>query len=104
MTELESLFDSLWHDYAYRLCPSALKVHEILARDGRPIVNDHIALRTFASPQVGLDKLAKHFIALGYRQGKEIGRGESREKEETKREKRKQARKGQERNEKKKKQ
>ncbi len=68
MTELESLFDSLWHDYAYRLCPSALKVHEILARDGRPTVNDHIALRTFASPQVGLDKLAKHFIALGYRQ------------------------------------
>ena len=33
---------------------------------GKPIINDHIALRTFNIAKVNLDVLAKHFTSLGY--------------------------------------
>ncbi|ODP96719.1 MULTISPECIES: DUF1338 domain-containing protein [Salinivibrio] len=65
MDSCQALFDRLWQDYTQRLCPSAQKVHGLL-EEGQPLINDHIALRTFALPNVGLDKLARPFIALGY--------------------------------------
>ncbi len=34
----------------------------------RPIVNDHVAFRTYNLPKLGLEKLAAHFLALGYEQ------------------------------------
>ncbi|WP_188008768.1 DUF1338 domain-containing protein [Grimontia hollisae] len=65
MERVQALFDGLWQDYITRLCPSAAKVHALL-EEGAPLLNDHIALRTFALPKVGLDRLAAPFIAIGY--------------------------------------
>ncbi|NAW59199.1 MULTISPECIES: DUF1338 domain-containing protein [unclassified Vibrio] len=59
------LFQSLWNDYIHRLCPSADKVHQLLQED-EPLINDHIALRTFNVAPLGIDTLAKPFLALGY--------------------------------------
>lgn len=61
----EALFDLLWNDYSHRLCPSALKVQALLQEDA-PLINDHIAIRTFNLSPVRLEILAHHFIALGY--------------------------------------
>ncbi|WP_434358100.1 DUF1338 domain-containing protein [Parasalinivibrio latis] len=65
MDYVNALFAELWRDYTRRLCPSAAKVHALL-QEGQPLLNDHIALRTFNLPKVGLDRLAAPFIALGY--------------------------------------
>lgn len=62
---VEQLFEHLWQDYTTRLCPSAAKVQKLLA-GSEALLNDHIALRTFNLPQVGLDRLAAPFIAIGY--------------------------------------
>ncbi|KLV07509.1 succinyldiaminopimelate aminotransferase [Photobacterium aquae] len=65
MERVEQLFNGLWQDYVTRLCPSALQIHDLLAEE-EPLHNDHIALRTFNLPMVGLDRLAAPFIAIGY--------------------------------------
>lgn len=44
------------------------KVHQILG-EGHPIVNDHVAFRTFDISPVGLEVLAQHFLDLGYKEG-----------------------------------
>ncbi len=58
------LFDKLWDQYL-AVTPSAQKIHQLLAADDE-IINDHIALRTFNLPEVGLAVLAKPFLELGY--------------------------------------
>jgi hypothetical protein len=60
------LFESLWQDYIQRLCPSAAKVHQLLQED-EPLINDHIALRTFNVAPLGIETLAKPFLAVGYK-------------------------------------
>ncbi|ENY73128.1 hypothetical protein G114_04163 [Aeromonas diversa CDC 2478-85] len=62
--DIETLFGHLWDNYI-KVTPSAHKVHALLG-GGEPIVNDHVAFRTFNLPKVGLEKLAAHFLALGY--------------------------------------
>lgn len=61
------LFQSLWNDYIQRLCPEADRVHELL-EEGESLINDHIALRTFSNAPLGIETLAKPFIALGYKE------------------------------------
>ncbi|GAB3013168.1 DUF1338 domain-containing protein [Bowmanella dokdonensis] len=61
---VETLFASLWQDYV-AMTPSAQKVHQLLG-DGDELINDHVAFRTFNIEKVNLDKLAAHFLALGY--------------------------------------
>ncbi|MBC3767600.1 DUF1338 domain-containing protein [Neptunicella marina] len=61
---IDTLFTHLWQDYI-AITPSAEKVHQLLGK-GDDIINDHIALRTFNLEKVALDKLAAHFLALGY--------------------------------------
>lgn len=67
---VNDLFDGLWQDYL-NITPSAAKIHTLLADKtaNKHIVNDHIALRTFALPGLGLEKLAAHFLSLGYVHG-----------------------------------
>ena len=65
-TSVEELFEALWQHYL-TVTPSALKIHDLLG-GGKAIVNDHVAFRTFNHPKLGLDKLAAHFLALGYEQ------------------------------------
>lgn len=65
---VNELFDNLWQDYL-TVTPSAKKIHQLLGSTQQDdIVNDHIALRTFNLPKVGLDKLAAHFEAVGYKE------------------------------------
>ena len=65
--QVEQLFENLWQDYLSRT-PSAEKVHKILG-EGHPIINDHVAFRTFDIAPVGLEVLAQHFLDLGYKEG-----------------------------------
>ncbi|MGF1724582.1 DUF1338 domain-containing protein [Photobacterium nomapromontoriensis] len=66
MERVAQLFEGLWQDYVQRLCPSAAQIHDLLTEE-EPLYNDHIALRTFNLPAVGLDRLAAPFIAIGYK-------------------------------------
>ncbi|HEY9121047.1 MAG TPA: DUF1338 domain-containing protein [Marinobacter sp.] len=70
-TDRDTLFDRLWDNYC-EVTPSAADIHRLLDdTQGGEIVNDHIALRTYNLEKVNLDKLAAHFLALGYREGGE---------------------------------
>ncbi|WP_104402767.1 DUF1338 domain-containing protein [Vibrio penaeicida] len=62
----ENLFASLWQDYINRLCPSALKVHDLLQED-EALINDHIALRTFGIEPLGIETLARPLLEVGYK-------------------------------------
>ena len=59
------LFDVLWQAYV-ELCPDAAPIHALLAARGETVVNDHIALRTFDDPRIGLAVLAASVTAQGY--------------------------------------
>jgi len=61
----DTLFQSLWQDYIQRLCPSAKTIHQLLTEE-QALINDHIALRTFALEPIGIDTLARPFLQLGY--------------------------------------
>lgn len=66
-TQIDTLFANLWQDYL-AITPSAQKVHELLGEidNNDTIINDHVAFRTFNIDKINLDKLAAHFLALGY--------------------------------------
>ncbi|MCF2947617.1 DUF1338 domain-containing protein [Paraglaciecola aquimarina] len=71
-TQINELFSHLWQDYL-AITPSAQKIHALLnqlefsdVETQGQLINDHIALRTFNIEKINLDKLAEHFIALGY--------------------------------------
>lgn len=67
-SEVRELFNRLWDNYI-EVTPSAKKVHELLgSSQGDDVINDHIALRTFNLEKVGIEKLAQHFKALGYKE------------------------------------
>lgn len=71
-TSTDKLFNHLWQDYL-AITPSAKKIHKLLdsfesvhTNNATQLVNDHIALRTFDIEHINLEKLAAHFLALGY--------------------------------------
>jgi len=65
-TDVNTLF--LWKNYL-NVTPSADKIHDLLGSTQKDdIINDHIALRTFNIEKVGLEKLAAHFLAIGYKE------------------------------------
>lgn len=66
MPSLDTLLDRLWSDY--RGCnPQVGQIHQLLRARGERVVNDHIALRTFSGPQIGLEVLARAFVDRGYK-------------------------------------
>lgn len=74
---LESLFASLWSDYV-AFNPGAKKIYDSIldrerAKDPQTtqLVNDHVALRTFNVPHVGLEALGSLFTKHGYKKGGE---------------------------------
>ena len=68
---INTLFEKLWQNYL-DVTPTAIKIHKLLgSTQSNDIVNDHIALRTFNLEKVSLEKLAKHFISLGYKESNE---------------------------------
>jgi hypothetical protein len=60
------LLDALWRDYVAST-PQAERIHSLLTERGELLCNDHVALRTFALPSIGIDALARPFEALGWR-------------------------------------
>ncbi len=62
-------FDLLWSDFLDH-APSAAGIHDLLG-GGEAIVNDHIALRTFALPGLGLAALHPLIAAMGFELGDE---------------------------------
>ncbi len=67
---LQQLFDSLWEAYL-PLSPDAKAIHALFADNNGHVVNDHIALRTFNLPGIGISKMADPFLAAGYVEGGE---------------------------------
>ncbi|KHD88192.1 MAG: succinyldiaminopimelate aminotransferase [Bdellovibrio sp. ArHS] len=65
MMSLETLLQKMWIDYC-ELNPAAKRIHDILAAEGETVLNDHIALRTFNHPRLGIESLAQHFKKFGY--------------------------------------
>jgi len=62
---VDELLAALWRGYV-SVTPQALRIHELLAARGETPVNDHVALRTFGRPRVGLEVLARPFLELGW--------------------------------------
>ena len=62
----ELVEENLWQQYV-TLNPQVNVIHRLLRARGEQIVNDHIALRTFGDPRVGLEVMAEPFVQLGYR-------------------------------------
>jgi len=60
-----ALIDALWTAYV-AVTPQAQRIHHLLAARGDVIANDHLALRTFAVPGLGLDAVAGAFEKLGW--------------------------------------
>jgi hypothetical protein len=59
------LLAALWADYV-KMTPQAERIHALLGARGERVVNDHVALRTFGLPGIGIDALARPFEAVGY--------------------------------------
>lgn len=60
------LFDRLWEDYT-AVTPSAKAIYRLLGeKDAAPIVNDHIAFRTFNRGPVRLDSFVKSLERFDY--------------------------------------
>jgi len=62
---VNELLENMWIDYC-QLNPAARKIYELFTKEGETVANDHIALRTFQHPKLGIESLAKGFKAMGY--------------------------------------
>ncbi|MCA9637661.1 MAG: DUF1338 domain-containing protein [Myxococcales bacterium] len=62
---LDQLFARLWDDYVAQN-PQAAQIRAFLEARGERPVNDHIALRSFGDPRLGIDALARAFVDRGY--------------------------------------
>lgn len=62
---LETLLEKMWIDYC-ELNPAAKRIFDIFTSEGETVLNDHIALRTFNHPRLGIESLARHFKKYGY--------------------------------------
>nr|WP_321451000.1 DUF1338 domain-containing protein [uncultured Carboxylicivirga sp.] len=67
MSNNATLFNRLFDEYQ-KLNPSVKQIHHLLDSKKEPIVNDHIAFRTFNYPHVNINVLAKPFLERGYKE------------------------------------
>ena len=67
MEKINKLFELMWTDYI-KMNPQAQKIVDLLENEGETIVNDHIALRTYDFDNVTIDKIARPFVAAGYKE------------------------------------
>ena len=65
MNNAHDLLAQLWEDYS-SLIPQAKKIHTLLEQQGEKVINDHIALRTYNDPRIGIESLARYFEKYGY--------------------------------------
>ncbi|MEK7357837.1 MAG: DUF1338 domain-containing protein [Bdellovibrionota bacterium] len=76
-SSLDSLFASLWTDYV-AFNPIAARIYDAIlqrekAKDSSicELVNDHVALRTYNVPHIGMEALGALFTKHGYKKGGE---------------------------------
>ncbi len=63
---MTTLFENLWNDYV-AITPDALTIHnEFSNLSNKPIVNDHIALRTFNDGLISLKHIGEYLAKHGY--------------------------------------
>ncbi len=70
LLSLNTLLTQMWSDYI-KMNPQASLIEKLLKTQGEPVVNDHIALRTFNHPKLGIESLAHFFKKLGYHEAGE---------------------------------
>jgi hypothetical protein len=61
----DALLEALWSDYV-ATTPQAERIHMLLTQRGEHVQNDHVALRTYGVPGLGIAALARPFEALGW--------------------------------------
>lgn len=61
----DEFFEALWEDFV-EIAPQAAAIRRKLAEHGEPVVNDHVAFRTFDRAPLGLDQLEPLLLDLGY--------------------------------------
>ncbi|NRA30037.1 MAG: DUF1338 domain-containing protein [Parvularculaceae bacterium] len=61
----DQLFGQLWERYA-GLTPQADEIKALFEGRGETVINDHVAFRTLNDPRLGIDNLARAFLAVGY--------------------------------------
>lgn len=64
-TSVHDYLDALWRDYT-AITPQAGAIHALFAARGETIVNDHVALRTYARRGIDLAALARPFERRGF--------------------------------------
>jgi hypothetical protein len=62
---IKNFFDQIWNQYV-DLNPEALKIHQLLEKQGDQVFNDHVAYRTLNHPKLGIKSLARFFESYGY--------------------------------------
>ena len=60
----------MWADYV-AMNPQAEKIFNLFTENGEVVMNDHIALRTFNHPTLGIKSLATVFLKMGYKEAGE---------------------------------
>ncbi len=65
MKKINEIFDRFWVDYTTQN-PSALRISKLFLAEGENVVHDHIALRTFNTPEINLSKVSEIFLEVGY--------------------------------------
>ena len=61
---IESFFSKLWQQYI-KAAPEAAEIHSLLSRPDRPVINDHVAFRTFNLKPVNIESLQPFLAELG---------------------------------------
>lgn len=61
----DQFFAELWTEYT-KVTPQAARIHDLFERDTRPIINDHVAFRTFNIPPIDIRSLEPFILDLGY--------------------------------------
>jgi len=68
--EVNQFLLKMWADYI-KMNPQAEKIFNLFSQNGEDVVNDHIALRTFNHPSLGIKSLSKVFTDMGYKKSGE---------------------------------
>jgi len=60
------LADQLWHSFV-GTTPHAARIRELLVARGELVHHDHVAVRTLAAPEIGMDAIGRRLEAGGFR-------------------------------------
>jgi hypothetical protein len=64
---LNKLLEKMWINYC-QMNPGAKKIYDLFSAEGETVLTDHIALRTFNHPKLGIKSLAQVFLDFGYQE------------------------------------